>query len=70
MSSAYTSKVASLLEVIAFNGNALSENGANDPTRRTLLAAVRTLTRALETPVESITRIAWAEVCILVYFIQ
>ena len=70
MTTPYTPKVAALLADIASNGHALSQNDAKDTTRRALLAAARSLTRELETPVESIARIAWAGVCLLVYLAQ
>ena len=60
--SACTPEVATILENIAESGKALSHDGAGAEIRRELLASARSLILALETPVESITRIAWAEV--------
>lgn len=61
----YTPRVASLLENISSNGIDLSKDTVNDKVRTNLIAAARSLIRELETPVESITRIAWAEVCLV-----
>ncbi|KAI9871139.1 MAG: hypothetical protein M1830_003279, partial [Pleopsidium flavum] len=51
--------IPTLLGNIASNGNALSQGDTN--ARTDLLVAARELCLALETPVEAVLRIAWAE---------
>ncbi|KAF6226401.1 hypothetical protein HO133_009267 [Letharia lupina] len=55
-----TSNIHNLLQEIAFKG-AILEKPNNGDARRELLAAARSLCYKLETPIESLLRICWAE---------
>lgn len=59
-----TSNIHNLLQEIAFKG-AILEKPNNGDARRELLAAARSLCYKLETPIESLLRICWAEVSYL-----
>ena len=61
---ASTSDVHTILQEIAFKGSILNKTNHGD-ARRGLLAAARSLCYKLETPIESLLRICWAEVSIL-----
>ena len=58
------SDVTSLLDSIAAKGKALSHN--EEGSREALIADARSLIAALETPMEAITWIIWAEVDVYV----
>jgi hypothetical protein len=53
-------KVPQLLEQIAKQGKALTQDGV--PNRRQLLESVRSLSYALETPREAMIRYCWSQV--------
>ena len=53
--------ISALLKEV--NTNALNLGRDNEEARRQCLAAARSLCYALETPVESVIRMNWAEVC-------
>lgn len=53
-------KVPQLLEQIAKQGKALTQDGV--PNRRQLLESVRSLSYALETPREAMIRFCWSQV--------
>lgn len=59
MSSRSNPEVAGLLDGIALQGKTYLHDEAG--ARQKLLATARTLVRTLETPSESIARMAWAE---------
>ena len=54
-------KLETILASISSGGDALRQGEAY--ARRNLLDAARSLIAELETPIETITRITWAEVC-------
>ena len=59
----YSSEIASLMDEIASQGNAFSRREAG--TRERLISKARDLIASLETPVEMVTWITWAEVRVL-----
>ena len=54
-------KLETVLASLSSGGDAIRQGEAY--ARRQLLDAARSLIAELETPIETITRIAWAEVC-------
>lgn len=58
---ASTADILTLLASIDSKGRSLDQDG--DAGRRELLAAARALVYKLETPIETLLRICWAEVC-------